>query len=128
MGTSRTKTRVNAADRGVDQPEGVAPVPASHWDLKLCLSHTWAPQCQRPPQGGPSQVLPAPPGRVLRAQAQGHGRVSKKEEGLTERPGGHRARVSASIFCSPCRLSGSGSWATLCRMAISGPPPYRLCR
>lgn len=33
------------------------------------------------------------------------------------------ARVSASIFCSPCRLSHSGTWATFCRMAISGPPP-----
>lgn len=46
----------------------------------------------------------------------------------TQRGPRHRARVSASIFCSPCKFSGSGSWATLCRMAISGPPPYRLFR
>lgn len=43
-------------------------------------------------------------------------------------PLSHTARVSASIFCSPCKLSESWGWATLCRMAISGPPPYRLFR
>lgn len=35
----------------------------------------------------------------------------------------HTARVSASIFCSPCRFSSSWTWATFCRIAISGPPP-----
>lgn len=66
VGTSRTKTRVNAADRGVDQPEGVAPVPASHWDRTLCLSHTWAPsaghspgQTQMPSAGRRAQAGPA---------------------------------------------------------------------
>lgn len=68
---------------------------------------------------------------VLRAHVQqgGHEWVSAGGGGdLQAGPAGHTARVSASIFCSPCRLSGSWSWATLWRMAISGPPPYRLSR
>lgn len=55
-------------------------------------------------------------------------RVSAKGGDLQTGPPSHTARVSASIFCSPCKLSGSWSWATLCRMAISGPPPYRWFR
>lgn len=47
---------------------------------------------------------------------------------LQTSPANHTARVSASIFCSPCRLSGPGGCTTLWRMAISGPPPYRLFR
>lgn len=40
----------------------------------------------------------------------------------------HTARVSASIFCSPWRFSSSWTWATFCRIAISGPPPYRVLK
>lgn len=40
----------------------------------------------------------------------------------------HTARVSASIFCSPCRFSSSWTWATFCLIAISGPPPYSVLK
>ena len=40
----------------------------------------------------------------------GHGRVAAQGGGDSQTgPPSHKARVSASIFCSPCKLSESGS-------------------
>lgn len=79
---------------------------------------------RRGPREGPSKQ---PQGAL--PTREGHERVSAEGgEDLQTGPLSHTARVSASIFCSPCKLSGSWSWATLWRRAISGPPPYRLFR
>lgn len=77
--------------------------------------------------GGHLKVLRAASWKVC-ALGTREGLGAGRRTGLTGWPPRHRPRVSASIFCSPWKLSGSWSCATPCRMATSGPPPYRSCR
>lgn len=79
------------------------------------------------PGGGHLKVLRAASWKVC-ALGTREGLGAGRRTGLTGWPPRHRPRVSASIFCSPWKLSGSWSCATPCRMATSGPPPYRSCR
>lgn len=85
---------------------GGLPAPAVLGSCSHPESQRWSPQDSQPPIP-PEVPVPSLPCPIL-----------------TD----HTARVSASIFCSPCRFSSSCTWATFCLMAISGPPPYRVLK
>lgn len=155
-GAARTKPALTPQSPGRPERPGLGASPGSsvtHCDpssLSASSSHGWLPKAPASgtrhalrreegrrgacgdtwvtgPGGGHLKVLRAASWKVC-ALGTREGLGAGRRTGLTGWPPRHRPRVSASIFCSPWKLSGSWSCATPCRMATSGPPPYRSCR